>query len=104
MPSPNDTTSETSWVRVDLNDTNPSIQGNTVGLQILRDKIDEAINSQYSLMGDFDCNFNQIRLTDEYPLEKKEGATTKLLFYLIAVLLILGILTLLFLLTLMFSS
>ena len=47
------------WVRVNLDDPNPTIRGNADGLEHLRKKIDEAIKSGHSLMEDFDGNFNQ---------------------------------------------
>jgi hypothetical protein len=70
-------TSNSSWVRVALDDRNSGIRGNAEGLKYLRDKIDEALVGEGVLMKDFDCDFEQIEVTDDYP-EKEQGFVGRL--------------------------
>lgn len=65
-------TSDSPWVRVALDDRNSGIRGNAEGLKYLRDKIDEALLGESVLMEEFDCDFEQIEVTDDYP-NKEQG-------------------------------
>ncbi len=95
---------ETPWIRLDLEGVNPSIKGNLAGLKHLRDKLDEAISEERSLMEDFDCNFNQIHVVHEYPKVRKEGFGFRLLMIFCGVVAILGLAALAVILIVIFSG
>jgi hypothetical protein len=83
------------WVRLDIKDDNESsIIGNIEGLTHLREKIDDAIQDKHAMMEEFDCNFSQIRLADDYPIEEKTGLFVRLLLVLLLLVVVLGTLTL----------
>tara|TARA_B110000908_G_C10063512_1_gene361752 strand:+ start:427 stop:720 length:294 start_codon:yes stop_codon:yes gene_type:complete len=85
---------DSPWVRLDLDDANPSIRGNTEGMRHLRDKIDNAIENGYACMEEYDCNFNQIKICNGYPKEEKEGYLFRLIMIFCGVIFILGIILL----------
>ena len=72
------------WVRIDHDDNSSSLRGNADGLKYLRDKIDEALSGESALMGDFDCDFEQIEVTDVYP-ENEQGFLGRLFGWLCGV-------------------
>lgn len=93
-----------AWVRLDVSSSNPGIRGSSQGLKHLRDKIKEAIEEDYSMMEAFDCDFNCVELSDNYPEEKKEGLGFRILMVILAVILILGVFSLVIILVALFGS
>jgi hypothetical protein len=92
------------WVRLNPDDDNPSIRGNAQGLRHLRNKIDEAIDGGRSMMEDFDCDFEQIEISNNYPKAKKVGFGFRIMMIILAVILILGLIALIVIIGTVFSE
>ena len=85
------------WVVIhqEYGDIEGHILGNARGLQELKDRIDEALQTGVGLSRHLDCDFNSVILLDAHPRDtkrpKKHGLLAQVLCFLISAVLLTGI-------------